>query len=286
MIAILRIESRYCGSSRAAAPSHRTTYHAALRARLRRSARRCRGDRGAAAIDGWPETRCAPAPFGIAHAPGAGHSTLRPMGDPRCHHCGHRRARRCHRVGALERVLSAVYVYPFRCQVCGRRFRALAWGKRYVRRSADHRELERVAIRAPVVLRSGHVSAPGEATELSLDGFTAKTAARLGVGASVSVTLDLVAGEPPIEVEEAVAQSTRDDAIGVQFVRLQPGERRRLQRVVVDLYPRSHDATVPPAPDLPDERKLRILYSVDFWLVALAVVLVLVAWLRLFPWSG
>src|SRR5438046_814231 len=250
MIAILRIESRCCTVS---------SYHAARRV---------------------------PAPSGIAHAPGAGHSTLRPMSDPRCHHCGRRRARRCHRVGALERVLSAVYVYPFRCQVCGRRFRALAWGKRYVRRSADHRELERVAIRAPVVLRSGHVSAPGEATELSLDGFTAKTAARLGVGTSVSVTLDLVAGEPPIEVQEAVVQSTRDDAIGVQFVRLQPEERRRLQRVVVDLYPRSHDATVPPAPDLPDERKLRILYSVDFWLVALAVVLVLVAWLRLFPWSG
>src|SRR5437867_1102326 len=177
MIAILRIESRCCTVS---------SYHAARRV---------------------------PAPSGIAHAPGAGHSTLRPMSDPRCHHCGRRRARRCHRVGALERVLSAVYVYPFRCQVCGRRFRALAWGKRYVRRSADHRELERVAIRAPVVLRSGHVSAPGEATELSLDGFTAKTAARLGVGTSVSVTLDL-------------------------------------------------------------------------WLVALAVVLVLVAWLRLFPWSG
>src|SRR3989441_13359917 len=277
MIAILRIESRCCILS---------SYHAARRARLLRAARCCRGAAEPPRSVGWRETRRDPAPSSIAHAPGAGHSTLRPMGDPRCHHCGRRRARRCHRVGALERVLSVVYVYPFRCQVCGRRFCALAWGKRYVRRSADHREWERVAIRAPVVLRSGHVSAPGEATELSLDGFTAKTAARLGVGASVSVTLDLVAGEPPIEVQEAVVQSTRDDAIGVQFVRLQPGERRRLQRVVVDLYPRSHDATVPPAPDLPDERKLRILYSVDFWLVALAVVLVLVAWLRLFPWSG
>src|SRR3989454_4379218 len=47
-----------------------------------------------------------PPPSGIADAPGAGHSTLRPMSDPRCHHCGRRRARRCHRVGALERVLS------------------------------------------------------------------------------------------------------------------------------------------------------------------------------------
>ena len=52
------------------------------------------------------------------------------------------------------------------------------------------------------------------------------------------------------------------------------------------LFPSAHDATVPPAPALPDERKLRILYSVDFWLAALAVVLVALAWLRLFPWFG
>src|SRR5439155_1686163 len=134
---------------------------AVLRARLRRSARCRRGAAEPPRSMGWRATRRDPGPSGIAHAPGAGHSTLRPMGDPRCHHCGRRRARRCHRVGALERMLAVVY-----------------------------------------------------------------------------------------------------------------------------LYPRSHDATVPPAPDLPDERKLRILYSVDFWLVALAVVLVLVAWLRLFPWSG
>jgi len=208
------------------------------------------------------------------------------MGDPRCPHCGRRRARRCHRVGGLERALSGVYVYPFRCQVCGRRFRALAWGKRYVRRPTDHREWERVAIRAPVELRSSHVSAPGEVTELSVEGFTAKTAARLDVGATVSVTLDLVTGEPPIEVEEAVVRSAHDDALGVQFVRLHPEELRRLRRVVVGLFPSAHDATVPTAPALPDERKLRILYSVDFWLVALAVVLVALAWLRLFPWFG
>jgi hypothetical protein len=210
------------------------------------------------------------------------------MGDPPCPHCGRRRARRCHRVGALERALSGVYVYPFRCQVCGRRFRALAWGKRYLRRPADHREWERVTVRAPVVLRSSHVMAPGEATDLSLEGCTAKTATatRLDVGTAVRVSLGLVAGEAPIEVQEAVVRSVRDDAIGVQFVRFQPEERRRLRRVVADLFPRAHDATVPSAPDPPDERKLRMLYSVNFWLVALAVVLVALAWLRLFPWLG
>src|SRR2546430_16780904 len=167
------------------------------------------------------------------------------MGDPRCPHCGRRRARRCHRVGALERALSGVYVYPFRCQVCGRRFRALAWGKHYVRRPTDHREWERVAIRAPVELRSSHVSAPGEVTELSLEGFTAKTAARLDVGATVSVTLDLVTGEPPIEEEEAVVKSARADAVRVQFVRLHPEELRRPRRIVYGLFTGAHHCTVP-----------------------------------------
>ena len=206
------------------------------------------------------------------------------MGELRCPQCGGRRARRCHRVGALERALSGVYVYPFRCQLCGRRFRALHWGARYVRRSADRREWERIAIRAPVVLRSGHVSAPGEATELSLEGFTAKTAARLAEGDTVGATLDLVAGERPIEVEEAVVKAVRADGIGFQFVRLSYEERRRLRSVVVGLFAREHDAAVPPGPAVMREGRLRMLGSADFWLATLAVVLIAVAWLRLFPW--
>jgi hypothetical protein len=206
------------------------------------------------------------------------------MSALRCPQCGGRRAQRCHRVGGLERALSGVYVYPFRCQLCGRRFRALHWGARYVKRSADRREWERLAIRAPVALRSGAVVAPGEATEISLEGFTAKTAARLVEGATVGATLDLVPGERPIEVEEAVVKAVRADGIGFQFVRLGDEERRRLRRVVVDRFAHEHDATVPPGPDRPREGRLRILGSIDFWLVTLVIALIAVAWLRLFPW--
>jgi hypothetical protein len=177
-----------------------------------------------------------------------------------------------------------VYVYPFRCQLCGHRFRAFAWGKRYLRRSADSHERERVAVRAPVLLRSGDASAPAEATDLSLEGFTAKTAARLEVGATVGVTLDLVTGERPIEVDAAVVKSVRSDGIGLEFVRLRPEEQHRLRRAVVDLFARVHDATVPPGPALSREGKLRVLASADFWLVALVVALLALAWLRLFPW--
>src|SRR5207244_841076 len=75
-----------------------------------------------------------------------------------------------------------VYIYPFRCSLCGHRFRALAWGRRYVKQSADRREWDPVAVRAPVVLRTGDASAAGEATALSFHGFTVKTEARLGEG--------------------------------------------------------------------------------------------------------
>jgi len=101
------------------------------------------------------------------------------MGGPRCPRCDRGKGRRCHRDGALEQVLSGVYIYPFRCSLCGHRFRALAWGRRYVKQSVDRREWDPVAVRAPVVLRTGDASAAGEATALSFQGFTVKTEARL-----------------------------------------------------------------------------------------------------------
>src|SRR5437867_13209084 len=97
------------------------------------------------------------------------------MGGPRCPRCDRGKGRRCHRDGALEQALSGVYIYPFRCSLCGHRFRALAWGRRYVKQSADRREWDPVAVRAPVVLRTGDASAAGEATALSFQGFTVKT---------------------------------------------------------------------------------------------------------------
>src|SRR5712692_6717753 len=192
------------------------------------------------------------------------------MGGPRCPRCDRGKGRRCHRDGALEQALSGVYIYPFRCSLCGHRFRARAW--------------EPVAVRAPVVLRTGDASAAGEATELSLQGFTVKTAARLVEGATVSVKLDLVAGEPPIEVKEAVVRTMRSDGMGFQFVRLRPEEERRLRRVVVGLFARGRDATVPPGPTLPREGRLRMLWSADVQLVVLVITLIVLAWLLLSRW--
>jgi hypothetical protein len=33
----------------------------------------------------------------------------------------------------LDFVLSAVYIYPFRCKSCGHQFKQMQWGIRYIR---------------------------------------------------------------------------------------------------------------------------------------------------------
>src|SRR5207245_9837195 len=118
----------------------------------------------------------------------------------------------------------------------------------------------------------------------AVQGLPVKTEALLVEGATAGVKLALVAGEPPIEVEEAVVRTTRSDGVGFQFVRLRPEEERRLRRVVVRLFARGRDATVPPRPTLPREGRLRMLWSADVQLVVLVITMIVLSWLWLSPW--
>jgi predicted RNA-binding Zn-ribbon protein involved in translation (DUF1610 family) len=50
-----------------------------------------------------------------------------------CPECGGTPARRSHRNGLAEKTLGALYIYPFRCRLCGHRFFVWQWGIRYHR---------------------------------------------------------------------------------------------------------------------------------------------------------
>ena len=67
----------------------------------------------------------------------------------RCPRCGKSFVRRSHRQGLKERLLSLVYLYPFRCQVCANRFRAFQFRSRYVKRIVDRRQYARLSTRIP-----------------------------------------------------------------------------------------------------------------------------------------
>src|SRR5262245_62135462 len=60
------------------------------------------------------------------------------MTQPVCLRCSSEYVKRVSRVG-LERLTSFFYIFPFRCQPCGHRFRLLQWGVTYTRIEVDRR---------------------------------------------------------------------------------------------------------------------------------------------------
>ena len=58
------------------------------------------------------------------------------MPQPVCPKWSSNLVKRVSRVG-LERLISLFYIYPFKCQPCGHRFRLLQWGAKYTRIELD-----------------------------------------------------------------------------------------------------------------------------------------------------
>jgi len=145
---------------------------------------------------------------------------------------------RSQRSGAFEKLVSLLYIYPFRCQGCGHRFLALRWRRRYTRLPEERREYERLPPTVPVMLSGVGGAAPGHATEISLDGCTVETEAPLSEGALVQVMLHPTPGAAPIAVEAAVVHGLLPNGGGLHFVRIQPAERDRLRQFVADLLAR------------------------------------------------
>jgi hypothetical protein len=160
------------------------------------------------------------------------------MADPRCPRCGRHFVQRAHRTGILERLLSVVYIYPFRCQVCMHRFRASRWGQRYRRRSPDRREFERILVRVPVSVTGIAQPASAETTDLSANGCNVTTDALLETGTVVHLELDIQPGAPPATVEAAVVHSAHPGGAGLVFLRIEPAEKDRLRDFLVSLMVR------------------------------------------------
>ena len=143
--------------------------------------------------------------------------------------------RRSSRVGALERLISAFYVYPFRCQRCTHRFRALNWGHRYPHPRGERRDYERIAIRLPARLTAGTESADAETTDLSVSGCAVRTDAHFPPGTEVSFTLRLGSGGKPVEIAEAVVRAANEGRVSLQFVHVGVEEQRRLAEFIHDV---------------------------------------------------
>jgi hypothetical protein len=198
---------------------------------------------------------------------------------PRCPRCGQRTARRCERAGRLERLLSVVYVYPFRCQVCTGRFRALRWGTRYAREKIDRREYERAPVNVPASFVTRGMHGRGQLRDLSLGGCGIESDFPLVAGDTLRLELHLPRQPAPIVIEAATARSVSDGRIGIHFDGIARDQRKRLHEVMLGLLgyaPHTH-------PGAGAGRRLARLRSADALLATIVVLIVAVALLLLLP---
>ena len=173
--------------------------------------------------------------------------------------------RRSRRVGAFERALSAGYVYPFRCQLCGRRFLALQWGVRYGASAGDPREFERIPVRLPAAVNSPRSRAQGTTADLSIEGCAIHVAGSFTMGDMVQVEIGLTPDSANLTTT-AVVRSVAADMVGVRFHQMSAEDRARLHRFIRELLPaaKSETGAWAAAP--------RRTTAVSFWLVALMLV--------------
>jgi c-di-GMP-binding flagellar brake protein YcgR len=139
---------------------------------------------------------------------------------------------RVSRVGLGERLASLFYVYPFRCQLCGHRFRFLQRGIKYKRIEEDRREYERMATSFPVTFDAGGVQGRGLAVDISMGGCTFHTETEVVEGNILRMRLELPEETVPVNVEAVIIRTLRSGRVGVEFLRVEDGERERLQRFV------------------------------------------------------
>jgi hypothetical protein len=139
---------------------------------------------------------------------------------------------RVSRAGLGEHLASLFYVYPFRCQLCGHRFKFLQWGIKYKRIEADRREYERMAASFPVTFDVGGLQGRGLAVDVSMAGCTFHTESELVEGNILQMRLELPEEASPVSVEAVIIRTLRAGRVGVEFIRFESDQRERLQRFV------------------------------------------------------
>lgn len=154
------------------------------------------------------------------------------MVQPICPNCSREFVKRVSREGVKERLFSIFYVYPFRCQLCGHRFRFRQWGVRYIRVEEDRREYYRLSMNFPVSFSGDNINGKGAAGDISIAGCTFQTHTQLAVGNIVSMALQISNEPVPVTVEAAVVRNVKGDRVGVEFLRFQQNERERLRHFI------------------------------------------------------
>lgn len=158
----------------------------------------------------------------------------------RCPSCDQPYVQRAIREGRLDRLLSAFYIYPFRCQLCTHRFRAMEWGRRYAHEPVDQRQYERFEVQCPAWFSVGQKQGPdleGEATvtDLSMGGCGLETRVLFEPGVLLRMQIQTWEDQLPVTVKTAVVRVVRPRTVGIEFLDIPPADKQRLGEFVKGL---------------------------------------------------
>jgi predicted RNA-binding Zn-ribbon protein involved in translation (DUF1610 family) len=154
------------------------------------------------------------------------------MAQVKCPNCSRQFVRRVAAVRSAERLLGIFSVYPFKCQLCGFRFRSPQWGGRNVRAAEDRREYDRIPASFPLTFQTINLTGQGTAINLSMGGCSFTTSTPLAGGMVLRLELQLSDNVSPVVVDAAAVRHSQGQSVGVEFLRWQESERARLQLFV------------------------------------------------------
>jgi len=168
------------------------------------------------------------------------------MANLKCPNCSKEYVARVARVGFAEEILSLFYIYPFKCQLCGCRFKGFQWRVRYFRVEEDHREYVRLPTTFPVSFSAEAFDGRGMACDISMSGCTFQPEAEANhpkEGSVLRMALQISTALQPVNVE-AVVRNVRQDHVGAEFLRFQPADKERLQQYVRELLKHRRDVNL------------------------------------------
>jgi PilZ domain len=138
-----------------------------------------------------------------------------------CTRCATDYVRQSRRSGTIDRVLSMLRMFPFRCQLCTHRFWVIRLGQDFDATPNDEkREYQRFAVNIPATFRGEQNSGKGRITTLAIRGACLETESRLEHGTRVSLTLSLPGMHPPVEIETAVVRAALGKRFGLEFLEI------------------------------------------------------------------
>lgn len=152
-----------------------------------------------------------------------------------CPNCGTPFVRVTYQEGMMERVLSQLNVFPFRCQLCMNKFRAFHRKAGQSSQAFDRRQYKRLptSIEAEF-LADNRLRAVNRITDISMDGCTLQ-ATGLPHGTFLGLVLKPNQEEEAIRIEAAMVCSVRPTSVGVRFLEVPSSDQRRLSQVVLGL---------------------------------------------------